>query len=389
MKDFDAGLKLKTALLKLGIARPHGFNARQLSEIAAVGYETARDFLKPSTGSGYTRVVEKPNDEPATSGRPPVYHRLTSEGRLRLMNEVLTLRRQLESAERTRESSFRLIERLRETVSDLAKASAEEVQDLLDAADLELQSCLVELEFLNRSGSPFRGDFSRSLDDIVKTLTLVRQSEGLPIDQRGLSNFDTLAEQNHVTVDQAGKAISPLLANLGSRTARRITEVLQRWAMTAAKSGEKLEQWIRLLDDYGSIAKGVDPLDADLLQAVAQSIGRRIDLFEPSGSEALSSEDMEKPERTKNKPKRTIRRPQRVAKAAENNRDEGQVVKKKRAFRQRADASLHLTFGSNRKDHNSHRVLMRKRLGSKDKHRVVHAVAVRKSQRRSLREMHE
>lgn len=304
MRDVDAGLKLKTALLEIGIARPEGFSAKQLSEVAEVGYETARDFLKPSTGSEYTEITATPLAEPISTGRPPTFHKLTPNGRLRLMSEVARLRRQLSKLPEETKPRLQALENFKETVADVVVASGEDQIRLMDEAALELRRSLKEFERIKRDHPVEGGTYKIRLESIVGELNIAREAAGLPADFGEQPSLEGLVDRDDISADDARQAIAAVLPNLTRIDAERIVVLVARCALSAVKSGQPPRYWSELLRECRAFVERPFPGGAEVLDAIDESIlGRRgFDIGRASADEIESTPTVKRGKRSRASP---------------------------------------------------------------------------------------
>src|SRR4051794_20963317 len=99
-RDGSAGLKLLGGLVRLDALYPDGFTAAQLSDHTKVEPETARAFLNPERGPGFAEVIPGVRSAAAGEGggRPANMYRLRPDRRAELMQQLVDLRRDLDTA---------------------------------------------------------------------------------------------------------------------------------------------------------------------------------------------------------------------------------------------------------------------------------------------------
>jgi len=166
MRDVDAGLKLRGALLRLQALKADGFTSFDLSESANVSPETARDFLK-QRNNPYTTEVRSIRPS-GSRGRPFKTHMVTDTGRSILLSEIADAQRKLAQLDPHLEESFSSLKRAEQTISDIENADESEKIDLIEDGELELKFCRKELELLERIKSPFSADFASRLYEVER-----------------------------------------------------------------------------------------------------------------------------------------------------------------------------------------------------------------------------
>ncbi|MBD9544747.1 hypothetical protein IB276_35540 [Ensifer sp. ENS04] len=152
MRDIEAGLKIRGAMLRLDALKPQGFTVDDLTAVSGASKETARDMLKP----GRSRYTQQTGILRLSSGRPSKIYQLTEHGRQLLIQQVADARSHIAPPPRNERVRFDALNRLELTLAELdtTEVGSSEYYEYLDLAAIALKGCRGDLEELQKSDLP-------------------------------------------------------------------------------------------------------------------------------------------------------------------------------------------------------------------------------------------
>jgi len=222
-RDSSAGLKLLGGLVRLGALYPDGFTAAQLSDHAKVEPETARAFLNPEKGPGFAEVIPGAKSAAAGDGRgrPANLYRLRPDRRAELMQQLVDLRRELDTAigipDPALEQVFAPLDLLEATIAELERGNdpIDAWRERLAEARLELSGATADLQALRTKGYAEATPFGRRLEALQARLATVERL-GFPPAVKPLVQdpVNALVERLGKWIGGAPKALEPVVVLL-------------------------------------------------------------------------------------------------------------------------------------------------------------------------------